>query len=147
MHTLNMSFSMSDQPSNISHAKLISNSFVLTHNIHSTCISTPFVLNKSMNQPIKQPSTFKRQSIAKTQKRSRSSWSPRSGEKSALAQTADSRLGETATVALGKCREISLMRDGLAWARLFVAQKYSSSPRRALEQKPERVPAVLAWAR
>ncbi|QCE02287.1 hypothetical protein DEO72_LG8g298 [Vigna unguiculata] len=64
-----------------------------------------------MNQPIKQPSTFKRQSIAKTQKRSRSSWSPCSCEKSALAQTADSRLGETATVAPGKCRELSLRRD------------------------------------
>ena len=63
-----MSFSMSDQPSNISHAKLISNSFVLTHNIHSICISTPFVLNKSMNQPIKQPSTFKKQSIPKNPK-------------------------------------------------------------------------------
>jgi len=31
MHTINMSFSMSDQPSNISHAELISNSFILTH--------------------------------------------------------------------------------------------------------------------
>ncbi|QCE11404.1 hypothetical protein DEO72_LG10g2637 [Vigna unguiculata] len=106
-----------------------------------------------MNQPIKQPLTFKRQSIAKTQKRSRSSWSPRSGEKSALAQTAESRLGETATVAPGKCRELSLRRGSLAWARLFVAQKkYSSSPRRALEQKPGEFPLFspgrdeLAWA-
>jgi len=42
MHNINMSFSMRDQPSNTSHAKLISNSFVLTLNIHSTCISTSF---------------------------------------------------------------------------------------------------------
>ena len=63
-----------------------------------------------MNQPIKQPSTFKRQSIAKTQKRSHSSWSPRSGEKSALTKTVDSCLGETAIVAPGKCRELSLRR-------------------------------------
>jgi len=46
MHNINMSFSMSNQPSNISYAKLISNSFVLTHNIHSTCISTPlYIIN------------------------------------------------------------------------------------------------------
>jgi len=67
-----------------------------------------------MNQPIKQPSTFMKQSIAKTQKRSRSSWSPRSGKKSALAQAADSRLGETATMAPGEFRELSLRRDCLA---------------------------------
>jgi len=67
-----------------------------------------------MNQPIKQPSTFMKQSIAKTQKRSRSNWNPRSGKKSALAQAADSRLGETATMAPGEFRELSLRRGCLA---------------------------------
>jgi len=43
MHTINMSFSINDQPSIISHDKLITNSLVPTHNIHSTCISTPFI--------------------------------------------------------------------------------------------------------
>jgi len=80
-----------------------------------------------MNQPIKQPSTFMKQSIAKTQKRSRLSWSPRSGEKSALTQAADSRLGETATMAPGEFRELSLRRGCLAWARQFVAQ--NTAPR------------------
>jgi len=95
-----MSFSMNDQPSIISHAKLITNSFVLTHNIHSTCISTPFIHNKSLNQPNKQPSTFIQQSIAKTKLGLVQAGSPRLGERSALAQAADSRLGETTTVPL-----------------------------------------------
>jgi len=71
-----------------------------------------------------------KQSIAKTQKRSRSSWSPRSGEKSALAQAGDSRLGKTATVAPREFRELSLRRGCLARR-----SKHSPSPRRALEQK------------
>jgi len=100
IHTINMSFSMNDQPSIISHAKLITNSFVITHNIHSTCISTPFIHNNSLNQPIKQPSTFIHQSIAKTKLGLAQAGSPRSGERSALAQAADSRLGETATMPL-----------------------------------------------
>ena len=91
-----MSFSMNDQPSIISHT----NSFVLTPNIHSTCISIPFIHNKSLNQPIKQPSAFIQQSIAKTKLGLAQAGSPRSGERSALAQAADSRLGETATIPL-----------------------------------------------
>ena len=54
-----------------------------------------------MNQQIQQPSTFMKQSIEKTQKKSRPSYSPRSGEESTFAQTVDARLGETATVTPG----------------------------------------------
>jgi len=47
MHTINMSFSIHDQPSviyiYIYHAKLITISLAPTHNIHSTCISIPFI--------------------------------------------------------------------------------------------------------
>jgi len=100
-----------------------------------------------MNQPIKQPSTFMKQSIAKTQKRSCSSWSPRLGEKSALAQVADSRLGETTTVAPGEFRELSLRRGCLALARQFVAQNTAPRLGERSSRKIGRVPVILAWAR
>jgi len=50
-----MSFRINNQLSNISHAKLNTNSLVPTHNIRSTCISTPFMFktkqtNQSNNQ-------------------------------------------------------------------------------------------------
>jgi len=52
MHSINMSFSLHDQPSIISHAKLITNSLVHTHNIYGTCISTPlYVINHLTSQP------------------------------------------------------------------------------------------------
>jgi len=43
MHTINISFRIINQPSIISHAKFITNSLVPIHNIHSTCISIPFI--------------------------------------------------------------------------------------------------------
>ena len=59
----------------------------------------PFIHNKSLKS-IKQPSTFMQQSIAKTKLGLAQAGSPRSGERSDLAQAADSRLGETAIVPL-----------------------------------------------
>jgi len=100
-----------------------------------------------MNQLIKQPSTFMKQSIEKTQKRSRSRWSPRSGEKSALAQAANSRLGETAIVAPGEFRELSLRRGCLAWARPFFAQNTAPRLGEHSSRKIGRVLVILAWAR
>jgi len=48
--------------------------------------------------------------------------SPRSGERSTLAQVAGSRLGETANRVLGRFCECSFRRCHLVWARWFFAQ-------------------------
>jgi len=130
MHTINMSFSIHDQPPIIYHAKLITNSLVPTHNIHSTWISTP-LYNKSMNQPIKQPTIFMKRSIAKTQARSHSSWESSLRREECSRSNCRLRLGETATVTLGNFADshlgetISPERDSsslkkqlLAWAKV-----------------------------
>jgi len=144
MHTINMSFSINDQPSIISHAKLITNSFVPTYNIHSTCISTPFIYNKSTNQPIKQPSTFMKQSIAKIQARSRLSWESSLRREECSRSSCRLSLRRDCNSAPRRFLKLSLRRGCLAWARQFVAQNHNPSLGRALEQKTGRIPANLA---
>jgi len=146
MHTINMSFHINSQPSILSHAKLITNSLVPTHNIHSNAYPVP-LYNTSMNQPIKQQITSMKWKVAITQARSRSSWESSLRWEECSHSSCRPSLRRDCDSTPGKICELSLKRGGLAWARQFVAEKYSPSPGRALKQKPGRVPAILAWAR
>jgi len=80
-----------------------------------------------MDQPIKQPTTFMKRSIAKTQARSRSSW------ESSLKQEEYSRLSCRLSLRwdydsdFGQFRGFSLRRGYLAWVRQSVAQ--NATPR------------------
>ncbi|QCE14411.1 hypothetical protein DEO72_LG11g1411 [Vigna unguiculata] len=62
--------------------------------------------------------------------------SPRSGERSDLAQAVGSRLGETANRGPGRFYERSLKRGHLALVRWSFAQNSVFPPERALEQNP-----------
>jgi len=88
-----------------------------------------------VNQPIKQPTIFMKWSIAKNQARSRQNWESSLRREECSRSSCRLSLRRDCDNAPGRFRELSLRRGGLAWARQFVAKKYSPSPRRALEQK------------
>jgi len=63
MHTNSMSFHINNQSSNISHAKLTTNSLIPTHNIRSTCISTLSMFKtKQTSQSNNQQHSYKEKS-------------------------------------------------------------------------------------
>jgi len=88
-----------------------------------------------------------KQSIAKIQARSRSSWESSLRREECSRSSCRLSLRRDCNSAPRRFHKLSLRRGGLAWARQFIAQKYSPSLGQALEQKPRRVPAILAWAR